>query len=60
MKRSKKTLTYHGRKGHPVIHHTKTKKSYIMVRKRGGGTKRLFLKRGRVPAKYRKPVKHRK
>jgi hypothetical protein len=60
MKRSKELMTYHGRKGHPLIHKAKTGKSFIMVRKRGGGVKKLFLKHGRVPAKYKKPIKHRK
>ena len=52
-KRSKKKMTYHGRTGRPVIHKTKTKKRYIMVRKKGGGTKRLYLVHGNVPKKYR-------
>ena len=52
--RSKKTMTYHGRKGKPVIHTSTTGKKYIMVRKKGGGTKRLYLdKHGNVPKKYR-------
>jgi hypothetical protein len=41
---SKKTLTYHGRAGHPLIHKDKkTGKTFIMVRKKGGGTRRLYL-----------------
>lgn len=42
MKRAKKIITYHGRKGRPVIHTSKTGKKYIMVRKKGGGVKRLY------------------
>ena len=60
MKRSKIRMTYHGRSGKPVLHQSDSGKSYIMVRKRGGGVKRLYLQRGRVPAKYKAPVKHRK
>jgi len=60
MKRSKIKLTYHGRTGHPVLHHTEESRTYIMVRARGGGTKRLYLKHGRVPAGLSKPVKHRR
>jgi len=53
--RSKTRMMYHSRSGYPKIHHSKTGKKYIMTRKRGGGgTKRLYLKHGRVPAKYRK------
>lgn len=59
MKRSKLKLTYHGRSGHPVLHHSETR-TYIMVRKRGGGVKRLYLKHGRIPAGYSKPIKHRR
>lgn len=52
--RSKKELCYHGRCGHFVIHETDANKLYVMVRKRGGGTKRLYLdKSGNVPKKYR-------
>jgi hypothetical protein len=52
--RSKKTLTYHGRSGHPLIHTCIKGKKYIMVRKKGGGTKRVFLdKNGNVPKKLR-------
>ena len=42
MKRSKKTISYHGRVGHPVVHYAKSGRKYIMVRKPGGGTKRLY------------------
>lgn len=42
MKRSKKLITYHGRKGYPVIHISETGRKYIMVRKKGGGVKRLY------------------
>jgi secreted trypsin-like serine protease len=41
-KRSKRTITYHKRSGKPVIHKSKTGKKYIMVRKSGGGTKKLY------------------
>jgi hypothetical protein len=41
--RSKEKLTYHGRSGYPVIHETTKGKRFIMVRKRGGGVKRLYL-----------------
>ena len=37
-----KTITYHGRKGKPVIHETKEGKKYITVRAKGGGVKRLY------------------
>lgn len=37
-------IIYHGRRGKPVIHLTKDLlKPYIMVRKKGGGVKRLYL-----------------
>lgn len=53
--RSEKELCYHGRCGHPMIHlDEKTNREYIMVRKKGGGRKRLYLtKAGRVPARLR-------
>lgn len=41
-KRSRNKITYHGRSGRPVVHTTKNGKKYIMVRKSGGGTKRLY------------------
>ena len=37
-----KKITYHGRSGRPIIHRTKNGKRYIMVRRKGGGTKRLY------------------
>jgi len=52
--RSKKKLTYHGRTGKPIIHLSKTGREFIMVRKKGGGTKRLYLKNGKVPKKHQK------
>ena len=58
--KSKKKMTYHGRTGYPIIHATKTGREYIMVRKRGGGVKRLYLVRGNVPVKYKEAVKRRK
>lgn len=43
MKRSRKTVKYHGRSGKPLIHLAKTVgKRYIMVRAVGGGVKRLY------------------
>ena len=43
MKRTRHTITYHGRSGHPVIHTTKFGREYIMVRDPGGrGVKRLY------------------
>ena len=41
-RRSKKNITYHGRTERPVIHADEVGHLYIMVRKRGGGTKRLY------------------
>ena len=41
--RTKKTITYHGRKGKPVVHTSETGKKYIMVRKKSGGVKRLYV-----------------
>ena len=42
MKRTKHVITYHNRSGHPEIHTAKNGKRYIMVRAKGGGTKRLY------------------
>jgi hypothetical protein len=42
MKRSKKSIDYHGRKGKPVVHASKDGRKFIMVRKKGGGVKRLY------------------
>ena len=44
-------VTYHGRRGAPVIHFSqpvtrptrKQARAYVMVRKKGGGTERLYL-----------------
>ena len=36
------TITYHCRPGNPIIHSNKQGKQYIMVRKKGGGVKRLY------------------
>lgn len=41
-RRSKKSITYHGRTGKPIIHQTKRGSLYIMVRAKDGGTKRLY------------------
>ena len=40
--KAKKKITYHGRSGKPEVHKTKKGKKYIMVRAKGGGTKRLY------------------
>jgi len=53
--RSKKKMTYHGRTGYPLIHATRGGRLFIMVRKRGGGTKRLYLVRGKVPRRHWAP-----
>jgi len=43
MKRTTKTIRYHGREGHPVIHTSLSGKRYIMVRAASGkGTRRLY------------------
>ena len=42
MRRSPKRITYHGRSGHPLIHLAKSGIRYTMVRKKGGGVKRLY------------------
>lgn len=41
-KRNKNIIQYHGRSGKPKIHKSKTGKIYIMVRRVGGGVKRLY------------------
>jgi len=41
-RRSEKTITYHGRSGRPIIHQADSGRLYIMVRKKGGGVKRLY------------------
>lgn len=40
--RSKRMMYWHGRKGKPVVHKAKSGKTYVMVRKKGGGTRRLY------------------
>lgn len=52
-RRAKSAITYHGRRGRPLIHVTKSDKEYIMVRAKGGGTKRLYAGSRYSPA--RKP-----
>ncbi len=42
MRRTKKTITYHGRTGRPVVHATPRGRKFIMVRAKGGGVKRLY------------------
>jgi hypothetical protein len=50
--RSKKILCYHSRCGHPILHTDEKNKIYIMARKPGGGTKRIYLnKKGDIPKK---------
>lgn len=40
---SNRKTKYHDREGYPTIHKDKkTGKTYVMVRKKGGGTKRLY------------------
>lgn len=46
--RSKRKITYHGRSGYPVIHKGSRGGKYIMVRKKGGGTKKMYLSDPRV------------
>lgn len=41
-RRASRIITYHGRSGKPVIHKAKSGRRYIMVRAKGGGTKRLY------------------
>lgn len=41
-RRSKKSITYHGRSGRPIIHQAQSSRLYIMVRAKGGGVKRLY------------------
>ena len=56
MKRSKKIITYHGRKGHPLIHSTPSGRVFIMVRAIGGGVRRLYEgSRYRTTRKGKKP-----
>jgi len=41
--RTRRRISYHGRVGHPIVHTAKTSgRKYIMVRKSGGGVKRLY------------------
>jgi hypothetical protein len=35
-------IAYHGRGGRLIIHNSKSGKRYIMTRKKGGGSKRLY------------------
>lgn len=35
-------MHWHGRVGHPVIHKDKLGRTYVMVRAKGGGTRRLY------------------
>lgn len=42
--RAKTTITYHGRTGRPKLHWSGTGNPYIMVRRKKGGTKRLYLR----------------
>ena len=55
MRKSKKVMEYHGRRGKPMIHETKKKREYVMVRHPSGkGTKRLYLVNGKIPKKHKK------
>ena len=38
-----KKITYHGRTGRPLLHKAKDGRIYIMVRKKGGGTRRRYV-----------------
>jgi len=40
--RSRRVITYHGRSGRPQVHEAENGRRYIMVRKKGGGIKRLY------------------
>ena len=40
--RTQNMIQYHGRTGYPVIHATTNGRRYVMVRKAGGGVKRLY------------------
>ena len=40
--RAKKSKMYHGRVGRPLIHITKSGRKFVMVRAKGGGTRRLY------------------
>ena len=40
--RAKKSKMYHGRVGRLVIHITKSGRKFVMVRKPGGGVRRLY------------------
>lgn len=59
--RAKTRITYHGRTGRPRLHWTETGQPYIMVRAKGGGTKRLYLKtkkaRKEITRGYKKLLK---
>ncbi len=35
-------MSYHGRVGKPLIHKADSGRTYVMVRAKGGGTKRLY------------------
>jgi hypothetical protein len=40
--KSDRIMSYHGRIGHPTIHQDEQGRTYVIVRKEGGGTKRLY------------------
>jgi hypothetical protein len=42
MRRFRRKILYHGRKGYPVLHETRSGRKFIMVRAKGGGVKRLY------------------
>jgi len=57
MRKSTKRITYHGRSGHPLIHKTEYGQRYIMVRKKGGGVKRLYEGSAYTPDGKKKRLK---
>jgi len=40
--RNKKRVCYHGRCEHLLVHYSKSGKKYVLVRKKGGDTRRLY------------------
>ena len=42
MVKARKSITYHGRRGKPIVHTAASGKKYITVRAKGGGIKRLY------------------
>ena len=54
---SKNEIKYHDRIGHPDVHVDEKGRKYIMVRKSGGGTKRLYEGQKYRPSKKSKETK---